>query len=225
MNDAERLYCEFVAEHKRGGEADPRAFLDQLDDDLDRLELAALIRHYLERSPGREWDPEAYAESKAAQVAESILAEWEIAGGREEATVGWRELLSELREKARIMRREVVARLAEALGVPDKEDKVAGYYHRMEQEELPVDGISDRVLEALARILGTSAETLRAAGRVRSGRDQPGEGIAFARKATPSPDFSTSAPASPPAAEAAGRGLEERDLVDELFTGGPDAGR
>ncbi|HEY8467980.1 MAG TPA: hypothetical protein VIL04_14380 [Solirubrobacterales bacterium] len=223
MNEVERLYREFIAEHKRGGEANPRAFLDQLEDDLDRLELAALIRHYLERAPGRRWDPEAYAESKAARVADSILAEWELAGGRAEATVGWRELLPELRERARIMRREVVARLAESLGVPDKEAKVGAYYHRMELEELPVDGVSDRVLEALARILGTSAETLRAAGRVRSGRDQPGAGVAFARKATPSPDFSVT-PAAPSAAEAAGRAEAERDLVDELFTGGPEAG-
>jgi hypothetical protein len=225
MNEVERLFRDFVAEHKSGGEADPRAFVDQLTDDTDRLELAALIEHYLERAPGKRWDPQEFAASKAAQVTDSILAEWELAGERQEETVGWRELLPALRTRARIMRREVVARLAETLGVPDKQEKVGTYYHRMELEELPVEGISNRVLEALGEILGESAETLRRAGRVRTGSKPVAPGVAFTRTAFPGPDAPSGEAAEKPARSAGAPGEDERDLVDELFTGGPDAGR
>jgi hypothetical protein len=225
MNDVERLYREFVAEHKAGGEADPRAFLDQLDDEVDRLELAALVEHYLESAPGRSWDPEAFATSKAAQVADSILAEWELEGEREEETVGWRELLPALRTRAQIMRREVVERLAEALGAADKQEKVGVYYHRMELEELPVEGVSDRVLAALGEILGESAETLRRAGRVRTGDEQIGPGVAFSRTAFPREEFAREEAAASRQGMPSPGEEAERDYVDELFTGGRDAGR
>ena len=62
-------------------------------------------------------------------------------------------------------RAELVSRLAAELGAGDREAKVAGYYHAMEQGTLPAAGVSDRVLEALGRIVGESAAALRAAGR------------------------------------------------------------
>ena len=96
----------------------------------------------------------------------------------------------------------------------DREDKVAGYYHQMEQGLLPAAGVSDRVLEALGRIVGETAQALREAG---SALRPPSEGpaaapaAAFARRA-----YAEAAP--PPEAPAAQEA--EWDEVDELFRGG-----
>ena len=78
-----------------------------------------------------------------------------------------------------------VDRLAAALGVENKREKVAGYYHEMEQGLLPAAGVSDRVLEALGRIIGETAHALRDAGRALtpSGEGPPTTAAAFARRA------------------------------------------
>lgn len=220
MTSVDEIFAAFVREHRAGGEADPRTFIARAQNEAERRELIVLIEAYLQRSPGRRWDPEAFATSKAARVTDSILAEWELEGDREEESVGWAELLPALRTRARIMRRELVARLAQALDASDQVEKVGDYYHRMELEELPVDGISNRVLEALGSILGESAETLRRAGRVRSG-GRAGPHVAFSRTAYPSEEHRE--PPTSPAGEYDAADTATRDRVDELFTGGPDA--
>ena len=45
-----------------------------------------------------------------------------------------------------------------------REQKVAGYYHEMEQGTLDSRGVSERVLAALGEIYGTTAEKLREIG-------------------------------------------------------------
>ena len=98
-------------------------------------------------------------------------------------------------------------RLAQDLGVAGRRDKVGAYYERMEQGTLPGAGVSDRVLTALARILGISAERLRAAGR---GLAPPTAGPApFARVRTAHAAARPARAPEPP-----------RDPVDELFRGG-----
>ncbi|HEV2752902.1 MAG TPA: hypothetical protein VGV36_03580, partial [Solirubrobacteraceae bacterium] len=131
----------------------------------------------------------------------------------------WPVVLPRLRARARLRRSELVARLAAALGVGDREEKVAGYYHAMEQGELDPAGVSDRVLEALARLTGTTAQALREAATAL----QPGVGPAaadapiFARTARPEPEHLASLGAPPADAPAERFG---RDVVDALFTGG-----
>lgn len=222
MTDVDNLFREYLAEHRAGGEADPRSFLARAEG-ADRLELAALIEAILERSPGREWDAVAFAGSPAARAAESVATEWDLEGEVEEASVGWRELLPALRNRVQVRRRDLVARLAEGIGAPGQEEKVAAYYHQMEHEQLPAAGVSNRVLEVLGGILGQSAETLRAAGRVVSGGAVEDTAMpAFSRKALEDPQYGAPSAASP--AEAERTRSAEPDLVDELFTGGPDAG-
>ena len=99
MTDVDNLLTEYVAEHKAGGEADPRAFLARAEG-TDRLELAALIESYLERTPGRTWSAEEFAESPAARAAEAVTADWELEAGTEHAALGWRELLPALLHRA-----------------------------------------------------------------------------------------------------------------------------
>ena len=186
MSDVERLFEEFTREDREGGEADPLAYLARLQG-TDRAELEALIDGYLARAPRRPFDREAFEASGAREVAEEV--------GRSLGGVSgeWPALLPRLRHRAKLRRAEVVARLADELGATEAQHaKIARYYHGMERGTLPADGVSDRVLQALATIVGTTAEALRAAGRRAGGAATPdAAGTAFARIGAPDPRHAT----------------------------------
>jgi len=130
-------------------------------------------------------------------------------------------LLPRLRHRAHLKRSELVARLAEALGVRERADKVGSYYHAMELGSLPPDGVSDRVFEALGQIVGEPARRLRDAGRALAAPGAGTEALAFSRVAEPDPAYDDLA-ATPDVP--VGEPPQERDVVDDLFTGGPSAG-
>ena len=209
MSDLDRLFGEYVAEHRAGGEADPRDYLSRVPA-AERAELAALIDAYLSRAPRQAFDPAAFRASSAERTVDEL--ERAISG---QAGL-WPALLPRLRDRAGLKRSRLVERLAAALGVQDRENKVAGYYHQMEQGLLPAAGVSDRVLEALGSIVGETADALREAGRTLR---PPGEGpapapaAAFARSV-----YAEAASAPPTEAPAAQEG--EWDEVDQLFRGG-----
>jgi hypothetical protein len=198
MTDVNRLLEEFIAAD-RAGVADPAEYLARAEG-LDRAELEALIDAYLARAPRRAFDRAAFEASPAARAVASLAG----------SSGTWPALLPRLRDRARLRRAELVARLAADLGVSGREAKVASYYHAMEQGTLPSAGVSQRVLEALGRLVGESADVLRRAGEATSA-PPAGGAPAFARKA--------SAPAAAPAMRAR---VERpvRDEVDELFTSG-----
>jgi hypothetical protein len=224
MADVERLLSEYIAEHRAGGEADPLEYLERVEG-TDRVELVELIDAYLERSPGREWDATAYRGSDAERVADAITRS--LAG-----QAGWWPLvLPRLRAKMEMTRATVVARLASALDVAGREEKVAGYYNAMEHGTLDSHGVSSRVLAALGDIYGASADYLREISEpVRQGAGGAAGPAAPAmlRKAFPDPEYVDvsvadkidlpPAPASP--GTAAASRAPDRDEVDELFTGG-----
>ena len=188
MTDVDRLLQEFIAEDRAGGAADPAAFLARADADA-REELAALLDGYLSRAPRRAFDGAAFAASPSRGVVDAL--DRSVAG----SAGTWPALLPRLRDRARLRRSELVARLASALGASDREAKVGSYYHAMEQGTLPAAGVSDRVLEALGRIVGESVASLREAGRAMTGPAPP---------APPAPAFARLA--SAPAAAGAPRG-------------------
>jgi hypothetical protein len=214
MADVDQLLKDYIAEHRAGGEADPRAYLDQVEG-TDRAELAALIDAYLVRSPGEPWDEEAYAGSPAERLVESLHES--LAG----ASGSWPVLLPRLRDRARITRDQLVERLAAALGVAGREEKVAFYYNQMEHGRLPPVGVSDPVLKALAAIVDTTKEALQQAGQTVVAEDA--EDAVFARVAPPpAPEYAESPGMARPAqpADAPGAPEHELDEVDELFLGG-----
>lgn len=216
----------YIAEHRSQGAADPGKYLEKVEG-RDREELVALIDAYLIRSPGRAWNPDAVPGS----FAERIVEKFERLLDGESGT--WPTLLPSLRNSAQIPRRTVVERLANALGVSGKEDKVGLYYNEMEHGTLPAAGVSDRVLEALAGVVGSTLETLRAAGNEIGGGSKGGVAPVFTRKV--SADSASTGMASPaqPETQITGIGPEsdklrvpskgsenEPDEVDRLFTGG-----
>ena len=215
MADVEKLLSEYIAEHRAGGEADPLEYLDRVEG-ADRAELTELIDAYLVRSPGRDWDPEAFKGSAAEQVADGIARSLQGASG------WWPMVLPRLRDRARLTRRQLVERLSAALGVAGGEERVADYYHAMEQGTLASGGVSERVLDALAELYGGSAHLLRQLGEPLGEGRGPAGAPAMARTHTDS-GYAVEASAedregarSEPVAPAG-----ERDEIDELFTGGP----
>ena len=158
MSDVDRLLADYIAEHRAGGEADPREYLSRASS-AQRTELAALIDAYLARAPRQQFNETEFRGSRAERTVDEL--ERAIAG---KAGL-WPAMLPQLRDRAGLKRSELVERLAAALGVGDRRDKVAGYYHEMEQGLLPAAGVSDRVLDALGRIVGETTQALRDAGR------------------------------------------------------------
>lgn len=216
MADVDRLLAEFIEAHLAGRDPDPREYVGRADEP-DRTELADLIDAYYVGAPPRPWDPEAFAGSEAERVTEMIDRAFRGRSGF------WPLLLPRLRDHARLRRSELVARLAERLGVGDREDKVASYYHQMEQGLLPAGGVSGRVLERLGEILGVSAGSLRQSGRTPVTRITGAladEDAVFARTAQPSPEWQLEHAEAAPPPGVAGEREAEWDEVDRLFRGG-----
>ena len=209
MTDVDRLLAEYIAEHRAGGDADPREYVSRASPPQ-RTELAALIDTYLAHAPRQPFDQAQFRGSRAERTVDEL--ERAIAG---QAGL-WPALLPRLRVRAGLKRSTLVERLATALGVSSRQGKVASYYHQMEQGRLPAPGVSDKVLDALGQLVGETAQTLREAGRALS---PPGEGparapaAAFARRAYGDAGAAETAAAPPPP-------RADWDDVDELFRGG-----
>lgn len=214
MSDVERLRERFITEFEAGREPDPRQYLAELEG-ADRRELEALLDAYLERAPRRSFDAAAFSASPARALVDDLE---QALGGQAGA---WPVVLPRLRQAAKIRRVDLVRQLADALGVADREPKVAGYYHAMEQGTLEPRGVSDRVLDALAGLVGTTRERLREAAEALTPRasGDASAGALFARTGIPDADkrAAMGQPAAPPSAEADDEAYDE---VDELFLGG-----
>lgn len=207
MSDVDQLLKQYIEAH-RAGEPDPTPFLDQAGDQRDRL--VAMIDFYLEHAPARDWDSDAYRASELPNLVDGISRSVQGAGGL------WPAQLPQLRHRARVKRADLVGELAARLGAESKRNKVADYYHAMEQGLLPVNGVSDTVLTALGKIVGESTEALRSAGQAIAPGPGPFNGPAFARtgRAPADADQEQAPAAAPPLPE------QEWDEVDRLFRGG-----
>ncbi len=208
MSDVDRLLSDYIANHRAGGDADPREYIFRASPSQ-RTELAALIDAYLAAAPRQPLDERAFRGSTAERTVDELERAIGGQGGL------WPALLPRLRDRAGLKRSELVERLAAALGVSDRQSKVAGYYHEMEQGLLPARGVSDRVLDALGQLVGESAQALRDAGRSLAA---PGGGpanapAAFARRAHAEAIPAARTSAAAPTPEGAW------DDVDALFRG------
>ena len=170
MSTIDELYRRYVREYRDSGDADPRAYLDKLRG-VDRAELAARIDRFLDTAPPPAFDAAAFAKFRADPGRQALVTQ--ILGA---------ETLAELRAAAAVTRREVGEALAEQLGLAAQANAVRARYHDVEAGNVDPSRVAARVWDALAGILGTSAERLRdAAGATFGGAPgQPGA-AAFAR--------------------------------------------
>lgn len=214
MADIDRLIEEFAADHEAGRAVDVAQFLDRVDPSR-RQELADRLDRYLMAAPTRRWDPEAFEGSLAQRASDRVYESIEGVSG------SWPELLPRLRNQARIKRRELVERLAGSLGFAAEPQvaKVGDYYNRMEHGRLPAAGVSSRVIEALAGILGVEAERIAGSGARRSETPEAGD-VAFARKAFPNAELINVEALEDMDMDAAPVERADRDEIDALFLDG-----
>jgi hypothetical protein len=206
------LFDEFKQAFKREGFADPRPFLDRAAAD-ERDLVSALIDAYLEEMPVRVSDVSAYEKSVASQLARAL-------DHLEDETTGhWARVLPLLRKRARLRRRDVVAQLTKELGLEGGEDLVKEAFHDMESGFLGSDDVQPPVLDALAKILGETADALRTWGRRPGSSDRVmPTATAFARDGG-DPSYSRgSSERERPANDPSRQQLERR--VAELFRAG-----
>jgi hypothetical protein len=202
----ESLLSEFIDAWTSGQRPDVDAYLNRADEG-ERGSLEREIHTFLRHAP----TPAYSAEARAAIGAEPLthaISEMPSALGL------WGTLLPSLRKRARLPRDRLVAQLAEALGASGQERKVARYYHQMEAGTLDPNGVSARVLGALASLLGVPARELEDAGSFH-GFAPAGPQPAFGRTHEGAPGDLRAMPAmSAPPEDAAW------DEVDRLFRGG-----
>ena len=214
MADLDALLAEFEASYLAGGDADVTRFLERVPAN-ERQELATMLDSFLmEKATRRPWDSAGYERSLAKEAVERVYESSEGVSGT------WPELLPRLRSQARIKRSDLVERLANALGFADEASvaRIGDFYHRMEHGTLPSRGVSSRVVDALASVVGVTAEQIRSAGNG-DPFDDAATGAAFARTATPDSGFAVEAEdAGSAAAGPEGRG--NHDEIDSLFLDG-----
>jgi hypothetical protein len=200
----DELFDRFRASYDAGEPADTGSLLEQLSGD-ERRELEGLIEAFLAHAPPEAYDADRFEAFRAEPWAAELRAAVDERLGE-----SWTTLLRAARDEAEIPRSTLVQRLAAALGVADREKKVAAYYHEMELGALPPKGVSSRVLEALGAIVGVPVERLRAAGERLVPPPPASPGAVFARTA--------SAPASRPAPARAARSSVVQDSSSRSST-------
>jgi hypothetical protein len=207
MTDVDRLLRDYIERFESEGSVDPSDLMEKLGAD-ERAKLSTLIEGYLEHAArAQQWDPEAFEGSVADRAVQRAAEAWAAEAG--ELPVE----LVRLRNERKITREDLVTRLADALGVSGARGKVASYYHRLERGLLPTEGVSAKVWDALANLLGTSSDSLRDAAASAPSAEQA-TGVAYARLSRADKGQASPAAASP------GRVPDEPDEVDRLFTGG-----
>ena len=186
--DTLRLFDEFAAGFARGRDPDVRELLARAGDDAPAL--AQLVDSFL---AGSEPPPPDHERAE-------LMRAW--ARGQPP--------LLELRKSRRLRRAELVSRLTGLLGLsPDREPKVARYYHELEGGLLETRRVDARVWDALRQVFGTDVRSL---ARWRP-TPQPAPAALYRRMhARPA------AAAAPQVAAAAPEA--EDDEVDRLFRSG-----
>jgi hypothetical protein len=155
MSNTDELLSQFIDAWNAGERPRAEDYLDKASD-TERTELAEMLHTFLEHAPPPNYSEETFAAimREPAVLAAANLIDQET----------WPGLLPSLRQRAKLKRDEVVARLAEALELAGKEAKVKGYYHQMESGTLDPSGVSRKVIEALGKVFGVDPGKIERAG-------------------------------------------------------------
>lgn len=209
------LLRSFAEAWTTGERPDVDAYLDRADP-ADRDELATQLHAYLLDAPTPLLSDAAREEIAGDPLVQRLA-------GLTAAPDPWPVLLPALRNRAKLLRAQVVDRLADALGVGASREKVGSYYHELETGTLDPEGVSRRVVDALAGIFGMDRDELDRAGtysglelgtQAAFARERRGDDGGFGLQA----DLSVPPPA---ASEALHSGAAPAwDDVDDLFRGG-----
>jgi hypothetical protein len=155
MSSTDELLSKFIDAWNAGERPRAEDYLDKAAEP-ERTELAEMLHTFLEHAPPPNYSEATFAailHEPAVQAAANLI---------DEQT--WPGLLPSLRQRAKLKRDEVVARLAEALSLAGKEAKVKGYYHQMESGTLDPSGVSRKVIEALGKVFNVDPGKIERAG-------------------------------------------------------------
>jgi hypothetical protein len=183
MTDTQALLQAFTDAWEAGLRPDVEGFLAEAPAQQ-QSELADAIRAFLCSAPLPRYDDQTLAELDSSQAVR------EAARAIDGRTGTWPLLLPSLRRQRRLTRAEVAQRLATELGLSSAHQRVRQHLHNMEYGTADALCISDRVLVALASVLGTTFSDLARAGRVPT-LGGPTTGLAPTRRGFPDlPPFS-----------------------------------
>lgn len=205
---SETLLSEFIDAWTSGARPDAEAYLARAEANA-RDVLEREIHTFLQHAPTPRYSDETRAAIRAEPLTRSTSEMPDEMGL-------WPTLLPTLRKRARLRRDQLVAKLAESLGVAASERKVARYYHEMEAGTIDPQGVSTRVLSALAQLLAISETELEEAGLFRGfSRSRPQAAFGRTYNVASGELHAMPAPMASP-------GTQEPawDEVDELFLGG-----
>lgn len=201
MSTVEDLLRRFIIEHRASGAADPAPFLEQMSG-VDRLELAAHIDRYLAEVPPPAFDAAAFARFRSDPARQALVKR--IVDAR---------TVKELRVAAGLSLANVGERLASALGLDGREQRVKGRYHDVEFGKVDPARVRPTVWQALGELFGTSPERIRSAAETAfAPGDSAGGVVSFAR--TASGGQMSAPPASPGAPTAEDDGVDTAFFID-----------
>ena len=130
----------------------------------DREQLSADITAFVAFAPTPDYDDDALAAIRAEPVVASAALAARGSGGL------WPALLPRLRERAALSTGELAAALVSLLGLPsDRAPKTRGYLEQLEAGALEPRGLSGRLLDGMARLLGVPRGELEGAGGIGGG--------------------------------------------------------
>jgi transcriptional regulator with XRE-family HTH domain len=156
--DPDRILSDFVDAWNAGRRPDLDEHLARAAE-ADREQLSADIMAFVAFAPTPDYDDAALEAIRAEPVVASAAAAAGAPGGL------WPALLPRLRERAALSTAELAAALVSLLGLPaDREPKTRGYLEQLEAGALEPRGLSGRLLDGLARLLGVPRAELDGAG-------------------------------------------------------------
>lgn len=204
MTSSETVLSQYIDDWNAGRRPRVEDYLARVDAS-ERDELAEQIATYVSWAPTPEYSPEVLHEIRS----EPALAQLREATGRKGGL--WSVVLPRLRARAGLGLSELGQRVHGALGLTSGEEKTARYLEDMERDRLDPRGVSQRALDALAAVLGTSGRDLAEAGDLGAGA-RPA--MALYR------DGPMDLEALHELADAAHDDPGDYDEIDELFRGG-----
>ena len=155
--EPDRILSDFVDAWNAGRRPDLDEYLARAAAG-DREQVLADITAFVAFAPTPHYDDAALAAIRAEPAVAAGAAATTVRGGL------WPALLPRLRERAALSTAQLAAGLVGALGLPaNRAGKTREYVERLEAGELEARGLSGRLLDAMARVLGVPRGDLEGA--------------------------------------------------------------
>lgn len=199
MSRVSEILRRYIADHRASGEMNPLPYLSGVKD-AERVELAALIDHYLAEAPPSAFDQKQFDQFRKNPHRCALVEQLLVPS------------LEELRTRVPMTKQEVGNLLAAELDTPGHEQGFKARYHDLEAGRIASGRVAPEVWSALSRAFGQSVDYLRdAVEYARAEVTGPDEPVVFARGMSPNSE------AEIPVAKERSSGLENSNSVDVAF--------